>query len=77
MKALPANLAGLSHLHTININGNHFDSFPAVIASLQTLPGLKRLSLNLQRNEEVELTLTSLPALDVLNDQGLFGHVTP
>ncbi len=70
LKSLPANLSSLPHLHTLNINGNPFEPFPALIASLQTLPALRNLSLNLQQNEEVELTLNSLPNLDVLNDQG-------
>jgi len=65
-------MASLDKLHTVNINNNPFESFPSVVASLQTLPALKSLSLNLQKNEEVELVLTSLPNLELLNDQGCF-----
>eukprot|EP00826_Nyctotherus_ovalis_P032125 TRINITY_DN2593_c0_g2_i1.p2 TRINITY_DN2593_c0_g2~~TRINITY_DN2593_c0_g2_i1.p2 ORF type:complete len:461 (-),score=134.64 TRINITY_DN2593_c0_g2_i1:3812-5194(-) len=70
MKALPADLSGLKNLHTLNINDNPFEDFAAVVAALQTLSSLRCLSLNLQRNEEVELVLSSLPNLEVLNDQG-------
>ena len=54
----------------MNITNNPFEDFEAIIVSLKTLPALKVLSLDLQVNDEVELVLTSLKGLEVLNDQG-------
>jgi hypothetical protein len=53
------------------VTNNPFESLVEVAGSLQTLPMLRSLSVNLQTNEEVELILTSLPKLELLNGQGI------
>ncbi len=70
LKALPVDLAALVSLDTIELNDNPWEDLAGVVASLQTLPALRNLSLNLSANEEVKLVLDSLPRLELLNGQG-------
>ena len=70
LKALPLNLGVLSSIETIELNDNPWEDLVGVVASLQTLPVLRNLSLNLSTNDEADLVLTSLPRLEYLNGQG-------
>jgi Leucine-rich repeat (LRR) protein len=61
----------LSHLVQItdlNISGNPIEDLAAVIESLQTMPRLENLQINLHLEEEVDYLLRQLPELKILNN---------
>lgn len=61
----------MSHLVQItdlNISGNPIEDLAAVIESLQTMPRLENLQINLHLEEEVDYLLRQLPELKILNN---------
>ena len=60
----------MSPLHQItdlNISGNPIEDLAAVVESLQTMPRLENLQINLHLEEEVDYLLRQLPELKFLN----------
>ena len=60
----------MSPLHQItdlNISGNPIEDLAAVVESLQTMPRLENLQINLHLDEEVDYLLRQLPELKFLN----------
>ncbi len=61
----------MSHLVQItdlNISGNPIEDLAAVIESLQMMPRLENLQINLHLEEEVDYLLRQLPELKILNN---------
>ncbi len=52
----------------MNISGNPIEDLAAVIESLQTMPRLENLQINLHLEEEVDYLLRQLPELKILNN---------
>jgi hypothetical protein len=51
----------------IDLNGNPIENLHQAVSSLQTLPVLTSLSINLTEEEQVDFLLKSLPQLCELN----------
>ena len=49
------------------MNGNPIDDIEAAVDSLQTMPNLKVLYINLHEEEQVDYLLRSLASLEYLN----------
>jgi hypothetical protein len=51
----------------LNLNGNPIDDIEAAVDSLQTMPNLKFLHINLHEEEQVDYLLRTLLNLEYLN----------
>jgi Leucine-rich repeat (LRR) protein len=58
----------LVQITDLNISGNPIEDLAAVIESLQTMPRLENLQINLHLEEEVDYLLRQLPELKILNN---------
>jgi len=58
----------LVQITDLNISGNPIEDLVAVIESLQTMPRLENLQINLHLEEEVDYLLRQLPELKILNN---------
>jgi hypothetical protein len=49
------------------LSGNPIDNLPLAVESLQTMPALASLFINLHEEEQVDYLLRSMPGLQILN----------
>ena len=68
IRRLPTDLSHLVQITDLNISGNPIEDLVAVIESLQTMPRLENLQINLHLEEEVDYLLRQLPELKILNN---------
>ena len=67
LRKLPNDLSALGNIQEFNLNGNPIEDLEAAVDSLQTMPNLKVLYINLHEEEEVDYLLRTLSQLDYLN----------
>lgn len=67
IRKLPNDLSPLQFIQEFNLNGNPIDDIESAVDSLQTMPNLKVLFINLHEEEQVDYLLRTLQGLDYLN----------
>lgn len=54
-------------METLNLNNNRIDNVCQAVDTLEYLPNLKSLFINLNKEEQVDYILKKLPLLEYLN----------
>ncbi|CDW87543.1 UNKNOWN [Stylonychia lemnae] len=67
IRKLPNDLSAMQYIQEFNLNGNPIDDIESAVDSLQTMPNLKVLFINLHEEEQVDYLLRSLNSLEYLN----------
>ena len=67
IRRLPNDLSKLQQIYEFNLNGNPIDDLETAVDSLQTMPQLRSLHVNLHEEEQVDYLLRTLNDLEYLN----------
>ena len=67
IRTLPPDMSQLHNIIEFNLNGNPIQDIEQAVDSLQTMPNLKGLHINLHEEEQVDYLLRNLPNLEYLN----------
>jgi len=67
IRKLPNDLSPLAQIVELDLSGNPIDNLNLAVESLQTMPVLTSLFINLHEEEQVDYLLRSMPGLSVLN----------
>ena len=69
LTSLPKDLSKFTNLSILNLMNNNFNNYNEVALSLETLPELKELYINISNQENAIAILSNLPNLIILNGQ--------
>ena len=67
IRKLPNDLSALVQIVELDLSGNPIENLAMAVESLQTMPALSSLYINLHEEEQVDFLLRSMPTLTELN----------